>query len=374
MQSDIETDGQPADGWHHSTSMERSLLGRLVNRRNKVKAEKPPKYIPKQLVGAEALSPVSLQLSFSKPLAPEELEAAPAYLKLSGGLQVTGCPRLKNGSRASYIVPTSLQQPGKRYACAFRGGDKLGFRAGVDRIFFRRAVACAYDTVELAASLGDAVVDVGRVTEAVRPEFAGSGFELSADNVFEGRYYQIVPPLDGLTVQISPERGQTLEATYIPGTQLASARQAPRFRLPAGFAFTSGQRYAVSAEWARIGQDEFTAPAYRLPAPPHSASPHSAPPHSASPHSASPHSASPHSASPHSAPPHSAPPHSASPHSASPHSASPHSASPHSASPHSAPPHSAPMLPSPKLPAPAPERLRPLAALPAPSPARRSSN
>lgn len=267
MQHDIDSTGQPADGWHHPTSTERPLLARLVNRKSKDKAEKPSQYMPKQLVGAEALSPVSLQLSLSKPLAPEELEGAAASFKLSGGLRVTGCPRLKNGSRASYIVPTTLQQPGKRYACSFRGGDKLGFRAGVDRIFFRRAVACAYDTVELTSSLGDAVADVGRVAAALPPELAGSGFELSADNVFEGRYYQIVPPLDGLTVRISPERGQTLEAAYIPGTQLVSARQAPRFRLPPGFAFTPGQRYSVSADWARIGQDEFTASAYRLPAP-----------------------------------------------------------------------------------------------------------
>ncbi|QJC53475.1 hypothetical protein HGI30_19315 [Paenibacillus albicereus] len=267
MQSEIDTSGQPADGWHHPTSTERPLLSRLMNRKGKARTEKPPKYVPKQLVGAEALSPVSLQLSFSKPLAPEELEEAAAYLKLSGGLRVTGCPRLKHGSRATYIVPTALQQPGKRYACSFRGGDKLGFRAGVDRIFFRRAVACAYDTVELTCSFGDAVVDVGRVAAALQPELAGSGFELSADNVFEGRYYQIVPPLEGLSVRISPERGRTLEAAYIPGTQLVSARQAPRFRLPPGFAFTPGLRYTVSADWARIGQDEFTASAYRLPAP-----------------------------------------------------------------------------------------------------------
>ncbi|SDT12112.1 hypothetical protein SAMN05444162_3141 [Paenibacillaceae bacterium GAS479] len=238
-----------------------SQAGSALKSSLKLPSKTLTKYVPKELVHAEALSPVSLQIVFSKPLAVDELEAvaARAYFKISGGLVVTGSPVLKTGSRAAYIVPTSLQKPGTRYACSFRGGDKLGFRAGVDRLFFRQAVQTASDTVELRSSLADGVSDYAIVTIADRGEPApGGGFELSSDNVHDGRYFQIVPPLDGLSVQIVPDNGKPLEAHYVSGTQLLKGKQAPRFRLPAGYAFTPGQRYAIRSDWARIGQDAFT--------------------------------------------------------------------------------------------------------------------
>ncbi|MCM3749192.1 hypothetical protein M3223_17685 [Paenibacillus pasadenensis] len=221
----------------------------------KLPSKLPIKYVPKELVHAEALSPVSVQVVFSKPLAADELEpeAAGSYFKFSGGLMVTGSPSLKIGSRASYILPTTLQKPGSRYSCSFRGGDRLGFRAGVDRIYFRQAVQTAFDTVELFSSVRDGVADYARVTGV--GTVSGDAIELSQDNVRDGRYYQIVPPLEGLTLFIVPDKGQPLEAAYVSGTQLIGDRQAPRFRLPEGYAFTSGQRYTVYADWARIGQD-----------------------------------------------------------------------------------------------------------------------
>ncbi|WP_157053947.1 hypothetical protein [Paenibacillus sp. D9] len=224
------------------------------------------KFLPKELLQVDALSPISIQVIFSRPLADEELEAdtARASFKLGSDLELSGTPRLKAGTKASYIVPTALQQPGKRYTLSYRGGDKLGFKAGVDRLFFRYVRQISYDTIEVVPLLADGVADCGMVcADEAGTDCSGPLLKLNPDNVSGGRHYQIVPPLEGKTVRVCPAGGLPLLAGYVERTQLEGGVQAPQFRLPEGYAFTPGQLYAADMDWGRIGRDEFTGSAWQ---------------------------------------------------------------------------------------------------------------
>lgn len=214
-----------------------------------------------KITSVRALNAITLIVTFDAPLTANDEAFAKAKedFAFNGGLTLTNMPRLKTGSKASYIVPTSVQQPGTVYNLTYKGQAAGTFEGNAVKLDMTEARQIANDTFELEALKENGVVDYGYVISAYSGGRGANAFVLDENNGADGKTYQIISSGQGRAVTITPEGGQPMIAKYVPFTQSTDGKQEPKFRLPEGQALQPGVKYTVTSEWADIANPTFIA-------------------------------------------------------------------------------------------------------------------
>ncbi|WP_315793388.1 S-layer homology domain-containing protein [Paenibacillus sp. BIC5C1] len=214
-----------------------------------------------QIQSVRSLNAITLIVTFDKPLtaADEVFAKAQTDFALSGGLSLTNMPRLKTGSIATYIVPTSVQHAGEVYSLTYKGQDAGSFEGSGTKLNMTTASQITNDTFEIEALQANGVVDYGYIISAYSGGRGANAFVLNDQEQAGGKTYQIISSLQARQVMITPEGGEPIVAKYVPFTQSTDGKQEPKFRLPEGQTLQSGVTYTVSSDWANINNASFTA-------------------------------------------------------------------------------------------------------------------
>ncbi|GIO92014.1 S-layer homology domain-containing protein [Paenibacillus lactis] len=214
-----------------------------------------------KITHVRALNAITLIVTFDAPLTAENEAFAQAKedFVFTNGLTLTNMPRLKTGSIATYIVPTSVQQPGATYTLAYKGKDAGSFAGNADKLDMTEVRQVANDTFELEALKANGVVDYGYVISAYSAGRGENAFILDENNRADGVEYQIISSGQAREVTITPEGGQPITAKYVPFTQSTDGKQEPKFRLPEGQVLKPGVTYTVTSDWAQIANPTFVA-------------------------------------------------------------------------------------------------------------------
>ncbi|MFD0695699.1 S-layer homology domain-containing protein [Paenibacillus sp. GCM10027628] len=215
---------------------------------------------PIQITSIRALNGITLQVTFSAPIPNADLELDPASKNFvfDNGLKISNQPRLKTGSKSTYIIPTPTQKAGTTYTLSYKGQPTVTFTGSSEKIALKSTQQVANDMFEIDSTLADGVADYGYVIAAYSKSRPGS-FIVDENNTAGGKSYQILSSMRSRQVQITPEGGAPMTATYSPFTQATDGRQAPKFILPNGETFKPGVKYTVSADWATFANSSFTA-------------------------------------------------------------------------------------------------------------------
>lgn len=213
------------------------------------------------VTGIKVLSAATLEITFDSPLtaADVNLDKAKANFRFDNGMTIRNVPQLKNGARSTYVVPVTVQQPGKTYNLTYKGKAAGKFTGSAHTVKLAAARQVTADTFELESFRKDGVVDYGYVVESYFGTRGGLEMYLNDRNASGGKSYEIISSLRDMSVTLTPEGGQPIRAAYVPYTQATDDRQAPKFRLPAGQILTPGVKYTVTADWATVTEASFTA-------------------------------------------------------------------------------------------------------------------
>lgn len=213
------------------------------------------------ITSVRALNAITLIVTFDAPLTAENeaFAQAKADFAFTNGLTLTNMPRLKTGSIATYIVPTSVQQPGTSYTLAYKGKDAGSFTGNANKLDMTEVRQVANDTFELEALKENGVVDYGYVISAYSAGRGENAFILDDNNRADGVEYRIISSGQAREVTITPEGGQPITAKYVPFTQSTDGKQEPKFRLPEGIVLKPGITYTVTSDWANIASPTFVA-------------------------------------------------------------------------------------------------------------------
>lgn len=231
----------------------------------KQEAKKEKKKQEAQITKLQPLNAMTLQLTFSKPLSEEgvkleNLEAIKKNFVFDNGLEIVNVPRLKTGATSTYIVPVTVQKPGTAYKVSYKGGKKEKFEASTEKINVHQAKQVTNDTFEIESFLEDGVTDYANIIEAYKAGRGDQAFQLDEENKDkEGKQYQIISSLRDRKLTITSSVGEQIVVGYVPFTQAADGRQAPKFRLPAGQTLQPGVTYTITSDWATIKNPTFTA-------------------------------------------------------------------------------------------------------------------
>jgi hypothetical protein len=217
-----------------------------------------------QITKIESLNAITLQVTFNKPLSNEEvdpnnLEGIKTYFEFDQGLSIVNVPRLKTGAKSTYILPVTVQNPGTKYTLQYKGQKVKSFKGSDEKINIRQAQQVTNDTFELESFLEDGVTDYANIIEAYKAGRGDLAFEVDDKNRANGKQYQVISSLRDRVVTITSDQGEKIVANYVPFTQAADGRQAPKFRLPAGQVLKPGTTYAVTSDWASVKNNSFTA-------------------------------------------------------------------------------------------------------------------
>ncbi|RAJ03083.1 S-layer family protein [Paenibacillus pabuli] len=214
-----------------------------------------------QIQSVRSLNAITLIVTFDKPLtaADEVFAKAQTDFAFSGGLTLTNMPRLKTGSVAMYIVPTSVQRAGEVYSLTYKGQDAGSFEGSGTKLNMTTVSQITNDTFEIEALQAKGVVDYGYIISAYSGGRGANAFVLNDQEQAGGKTYQIISSMQARQVVITPEGGEPIVAKYVPFTQSTDGKQEPKFRLPEGQTFQSGVTYTVSSDWANINNASFTA-------------------------------------------------------------------------------------------------------------------
>ncbi|KOY15843.1 S-layer homology domain-containing protein [Paenibacillus xylanivorans] len=214
-----------------------------------------------QIQSVRSLNAITLIVTFDKPLtaADEVFAKAQTDFALSGGLMLTNMPRLKTGSIATYIVPTSVQNVGEVYSLTYKGQDAGTFEGSGTKLSMTTASQITNDTFEIEALQENGVVDYGYIISAYSGGRGANAFVLNDQEQAEGKTFQIISSMQARQIVITPEGGEPIVAKYVPFTQSTDGKQEPKFRLPEGQTLQSGVTYTVSSDWANIDNASFTA-------------------------------------------------------------------------------------------------------------------
>ncbi|MEW9700929.1 S-layer homology domain-containing protein [Paenibacillus sp. SI8] len=215
---------------------------------------------PVQITSIRALNGITLQLTFSAPISNADLELAQASKNFvfDNGLAISNQPRLKTGSKSTYIIPTPTQKAGMTYTLSYKDQPAVTFTGSGEKIALKSTQQVANDMFEIESTLADGIADYGYVIAAYSKARPGA-FIVDENNRYNGKTYQILSSMRMRQVQITPEGGVPMTATYSPFTQATDGRQAPKFILPNGETFRPGVTYTVSADWATFASATFTA-------------------------------------------------------------------------------------------------------------------
>lgn len=214
-----------------------------------------------KITSVTALNEITLIVTFDAPLTAtnEAFDKAKADFVFNDGLTLTNMPRLKTGSIATYIVPTSVQKPGTSYNLTYKGKQAGTFVGNATKLDMTQATQVTNDTFELESLKSAGVVDYGYVISAYSGGRGANAFVLNDRNSADGKTYQIISSMQARQVTITPEGGQPIVARYVPFTQSTDGKQEPKFRLPEGQTLTPGVKYTVTSDWANITNPTFVA-------------------------------------------------------------------------------------------------------------------
>jgi len=214
-----------------------------------------------KITNVQSLNAITLIVTFDKPLTAtnEVFAKAKADFVFNDGLTLTNMPRLKTGSIATYIVPTSVQQQGMTYNLVYKGQQAAAFAGNATKVNMTTASQVTNDTFEVEALLGNGVTDYGYVISAYSGGRGANAFILDENNQAGGKTFQIISSMQARQVTITPEGGQPIIANYVPFTQSTDGKQEPKFRLPEGKVLTPGVTYMVTSDWANITNATFVA-------------------------------------------------------------------------------------------------------------------
>ncbi|WP_433708783.1 S-layer homology domain-containing protein [Paenibacillus illinoisensis] len=217
-----------------------------------------------KIESVRSLNAITLIVTFDKPLtaADEVFAKAQTDFALSGGLTLTNMPRLKTGSIATYIVPTSVQKAGEVYDLTYKGQDVGSFEGSGTKLNMTKVSQVTNDTFEIEALRENGVVDYGYIISAYSGGRGANAFVLDDQEQAGGQTYQIISSMQARQVMITPEGGESIVARYVPFTQSTDGKQEPKFRLPEGQTLQSGVQYTVSSDWANIHNATFTAQSF----------------------------------------------------------------------------------------------------------------
>lgn len=218
-----------------------------------------------RITNINVLNTMTLQITFNKPLAaedvdPNNLETIKKQFKFNRGMSIVNVPRLKTGSTSTYIVPVTIQKDDVKYTISYKGQRVKSFKGTDEKIEIRNTQQVTNDTFELESFLEDGVTDYANIIEAYRAGRGDLAFKLDNRNRDEnGKRFEIISSLRDRTVTVTGNNGEQFVANYVPFTQAADRRQAPKFRLPAGQTLKPGVTYKVTSKWANLENREFTA-------------------------------------------------------------------------------------------------------------------
>ncbi|TMV52957.1 S-layer homology domain-containing protein [Paenibacillus mesophilus] len=214
-----------------------------------------------KITSIKSLNAITLIVTFDAPLtsANELFDKAKADFAFNEGLTLTNMPRLKTGSTATYIVPTSVQKAGTTYSLTYRGEQAVTFAGNATKLDMTASSQVTNDTFELEALKANGVVDYGYIISAYSGGRGANAFVTDDNNSADGKTYQVISSMQARQVTITPESGQPIVAKYVPFTQSTDGKQEPKFRLPEGQTLTPGVTYTVTSDWANIANPKFTA-------------------------------------------------------------------------------------------------------------------
>ncbi|WP_454191168.1 S-layer homology domain-containing protein [Paenibacillus sp. Marseille-Q7038] len=214
-----------------------------------------------QIKNVRSLNAITLIVTFDKPLTAENevFTKAQTDFAFSGGLTLTNMPRLKTGSIATYIIPTSVQKAGEEYTLTYKGQAAGSFEGNRTKLNMTTVSQLTNDTFEIAALQENGVVDYGYIISAYSGGRGANAFVLDDREQARGKTYQIIPSMQARQVVITPEGGEPIVARYVPFTQSTDGKQEPKFRLPVGETLVPGIKYTVSSDWANINNASFIA-------------------------------------------------------------------------------------------------------------------
>ncbi|WP_339203853.1 S-layer homology domain-containing protein [Paenibacillus sp. FSL K6-3182] len=214
-----------------------------------------------KITNVQTLNAITLIVTFDKPLTTtdEEFTKAKTDFAFNDGLTLTNMPRLKTGSIATYIVPTSVQQAGTTYNLTYKGQNAASFTGNATKVNMTTASQVTNDTFEVEALQANGVTDYGYIISAYSGGRGANAFILDENNQAGGKTFQIISSMQARQVTITPEGGQPIIAKYVPFTQSTDGKQEPKFRLPEGQALKPGVTYMVTSDWAAIANASFVA-------------------------------------------------------------------------------------------------------------------
>ncbi|MFJ8247172.1 hypothetical protein [Peribacillus asahii] len=204
-------------------------------------------------------------MTFSEPLSEEEvnidnLEKIKKNFEFNNDMSIVNVPRLKIGAKSTYIVPVTIQKPGTTYTVSYKAGEKQSFEASDEKINIRQTRQVTNDTFEIESFIEDGVTDYANIIEAYRAGRGNLAFQVDDENKDEnGKQYQVISSLRDRVVTITTDKGEEIKANYVPFTQAADGRPAPKFRLPDGQTLNPDTKYNVTSDWAIIKNSSFTA-------------------------------------------------------------------------------------------------------------------
>lgn len=214
-----------------------------------------------KITDVKSINNMTLIVTFGAPLTAENEAFAKAKedFVFNDELTLTNMPRLKTGSIATYIVPTSVQQLGINYTLKYKGKNAGTFAANETKVEMTTTSQVTSDTFEIESLKANGVTDYGYVISAYSGGRGANAFVLDENESANGMTYQIISSMQGRYVTITPEGEEAIIANYVPFTQSTDGKAEPKFRLPEGQTLKPGVKYTVTSDWAIIDNPTFVA-------------------------------------------------------------------------------------------------------------------
>ncbi|GGE83655.1 hypothetical protein [Priestia taiwanensis] len=218
-----------------------------------------------QIQEVKPLNALTLQITFAEPLSKDEVDGSKLdeikkSFAFDNGMSIVNVPQLKIGATSTYVVPVTIQKPGTTYTLSYNGGEKKTFAASDVKVGMNGTKQVTNDTFEIDSLQTDGVVDYANIIEAYKAGRGDQSFQVNDENKdANGKQYQVISSLRDREVTVTSDKGEAIVAKYVPFTQAADRRQAPKFRLPEGKLLTPGVKYTVSSDWATFKNPTFTA-------------------------------------------------------------------------------------------------------------------
>ena len=114
-----------------------------------------------KITSVRSLNAITMIVTFDKPLtaADEAFAKAKEDFGFDHGLTLTNMPRLKTGSIATYIVPTSVQQAGLTYSLTYKNKQAGSIAGSAAKLDMTTASQVTSDTFELESLKENGVID-----------------------------------------------------------------------------------------------------------------------------------------------------------------------------------------------------------------------